>query len=93
MRFIDRQGIPEALVPNRAAGDYGHGSPEEADKDKGRKGKEEDEEDEEEEAEEDKASALGCSEDDGFKEYLLVFKDYLFLSVGTDRTFEICMLM
>lgn len=53
----------------------------------------EEEEEEEEKAGEDKASALGCSEDDGFKEYLLVFKDYLFLSVGTDRTFEICMLM
>ena len=63
----------------------------------GKEDEEEDEEDnekdEEEEAEEDKASALGCSEDDGFKEYLLVFKDYLFLSVGTDRTFEICMRM
>ena len=45
------------------------------------------------EEEEDKASALGCSEDDGFEEDLLVFRDYSFLSIGTDRTFEMYILM
>ena len=43
--------------------------------------------------EEDKASALGCSEDDGFEEDMLAFKDYSFLFISTDRTFEMYMLM
>ena len=30
----------------------------------------------------------GCSEDDRFETDVQISKDYLFLSVGTDRTFE-----
>ncbi len=81
MSFFDRQGIPEALVRNRGASDYGHR--EEDDKRKDREGKEEDEEDEE-----DKDSVSGCSEDDGFEDDVQILKNYSFLSVGTDRTFE-----
>ena len=77
MSFFDRQGIPEDLVRNRAASDYGRESLEEADKHKDGEGKEED----------DKASTSVCSEDDGFEEDLLVLRDYSFLSVGTDGSF------
>ena len=78
MSFFDRQGIPEALVRNRAASDYGHG--EEDDTRKDREG--------EEDEEEDKDSVSGCSEDDGFEDDVQILRNYSFLSVGTDRTFE-----
>ena len=77
MSFFDRQGIPEALVRKRAQSGNGHDSQEERDEHDGR---------EEEEGSEDNASE--CSEDDGFEDDVQTLKDYSFLSVGTDRTFE-----
>ncbi|KAL2053415.1 hypothetical protein ABVK25_006409 [Lepraria finkii] len=75
MSFFDRQGIPEALVRKRARN--GHGSQEERDEYDGR---------EEEEDNEDTASE--CSEDDGFEDDVQTLRDYSFLSVSTDGTFE-----
>lgn len=82
MSFFDRQGIPEALVRKRAESGNGHGSQEELDERDGR----EEEEEEEEEDNEDNVSE--CSEDDGFEDDVQTLRDYSFLSVGTDRTFE-----
>ena len=100
MSFFDRQGIPEALVRNRAESDYGHRD--EDDKRKDREGKEEEEEEEEEDEEEDdeeddededegqegEDSLSGCSEDDGFEDDVQLLRNYSLISVGTDRTFE-----
>ena len=77
MSFFDRQGIPEVLVQNRAEIGNGHRSQEKPDEYDGR---------EEEEDNEDNASE--CSEDDGFEDDVQTLRDYSFLSVSTDRTFE-----
>jgi hypothetical protein len=77
MSFFDRQGISEALVRKRAESGNGHGSQEERDEHNGR---------EEEEDNEDDASK--CSKDDRFEDDVQTLRDYSFLSVGTDRTFE-----
>lgn len=76
MSFFDRQGIPEALVRNRAADEHGHRSLKEVDKRKDGKGKVED------------VSASECSENDGFEDDIQILMNYSFLSVGTDLTFE-----
>ncbi|MCJ1383790.1 hypothetical protein MMC17_006904 [Xylographa soralifera] len=86
MSFLDRQGIPEALVRNRAANEHGHRSLEGDDKYKDRKRKRETTEEEEEDEEEDSLS--GCSEDDGFEDDVQILRNYSFLSIGTGRTFE-----
>lgn len=78
MSFFDRQGIPEALVRNRAASGHGHRSLEEKNKHKDGEGKREKEE------EEDKDSVSECSEDDGFEDDIQILRNYSFLSVGTD---------
>ncbi len=95
MSFFDRQGIPEALVRNRAASEHSHGSLEENDKHTDGEGtreregeREEEEKEEDEEDEEDKDSVSGCSEDNGFEDDVQTLRNYSFLSVGTDRTFE-----
>ena len=85
MSFFDRQGIPEALVRNRAGSDYGHREEDHKRKDSGG---EEEEKEEEEEEEEDDDSVSGCSEDDGFEDDVQILRNYSFISVGTDRTFE-----
>ena len=77
MSFFDRQGIPEALVQKRAEIENGHRSQEKPDEYDGR---------EEEEDNEDNTSE--CSKDDGFQDDVQTLRDYSFLSVGTDRTFE-----
>ena len=97
MSFFDRQGIPEALVRKRAASNYDHR--EEDPKRKDKTGEEErqegegegegdEEKEEDEEEEEDNDSVSGCSEDDGFEDDVQTLRNYLFLSVGADRTFE-----
>ena len=77
MSFFDRQGIPEVLIRNRAEIGNGHRSQEKPDKHDGR---------EEEEDNEDNTSE--CTENDGFEDDVQTLRDYSFLSVGTDRTFE-----
>ena len=77
MSFFDRQGIPEVLVQNRAETRNGHRSQEKPD---------EYDDTEEEEDREDNASEY--SEDDGFEDDVQTLRDYSFLSVGKDRTFE-----
>lgn len=77
MSFFDRQGIPEALVRKRAEIENDHRSQEKPDEYDGR---------EEEEDNEDNTSE--CSKDDGFQDNVQTLRDYSFLSVGTDRTFE-----
>ena len=79
MSFFDRQGIPEALVRKRSESENGHGSQEERDKLN---------EEEEEEEEEDKDDASEYSKDDRFEDDLQTLRDYSFVSVGTDGTFE-----
>ncbi len=77
MSFFDRQGIPEVLVRNRAEIGNGHRSQEDRDEHDGR---------EEEEDNEDNASEH--SKDDGFEDDVQTLKDYSFLSISTDGTFE-----
>ena len=78
MSFFDRQGIPEALVRKRAESGNGHGSQEECDEYNSSREEEEDNED----------NTSECSDDDGFEDDVQTLRDYSFLSVGTDRTFE-----
>lgn len=80
MSFFDRQGIPEVLVRNRADIWNGQGSQEEPDEHDGR------EEEMKNEGNEDNPSK--CTEDDGFEDDVQTLRDYSFLSVGTDGTFE-----
>jgi len=80
MSFFDRQGIPEALVRKRAESGDGHGSQEECDEYDSR------EKEEEEEDNEDNTSEY--SNDDGFEDDVQTLRDYSFLSVSIDRTFE-----
>ena len=80
MSFFDRQGIPETLVRNRAGSDYGHREEDHKRKDSGGE--------EEEEEEEDNVSVSVCSEDDGFEDDVQMLRNYSFISVSTDRTFE-----
>lgn len=81
MSFFDRQGIPEALVRKQAESGNGHGSQEERDEYNSSR-----EEEEEEEDNEDNTSEY--SDDDGFEDDVQTLRDYSFLSVSTDRTFE-----
>ena len=81
MSFFDRQGIPETLVRTRAASEHDHGNPEGNDKHtggKGIKGREEKEKD----------GVFRCSKDDGFEADVQTLRNYSFLSVRTQRTFE-----
>ena len=77
MSFFDRQGIPEVLVRNRDENRSGHISQKGANKHGGG---------EEEEDNEDNASE--SNEDDGFEEDVQILRNYSFLSVDTNRTFE-----
>ena len=65
------------MVRKRAEIENGHRSQEKPDEYDGR---------EEEEDNEDNTSE--CSKDDGFEDDVQTLRDYSFLSVGTDRTFE-----
>ncbi|KAL6717746.1 hypothetical protein ACLMJK_003831 [Lecanora helva] len=75
--FFDRQGIPEVLVRNRA--EIRNNDRSQEDRDKYNSG-------EDEENSEDSVSER--SEDDGFEDDVQILRDYSFLSVGTDGTFE-----
>ena len=77
MSFFDRQGIPEALIRNRAGSDYGDREQDHKRKDSGG-----------EEEEEDNVSVSVCSEDDGLEDDVQMLRNYSFISVSTDRTFE-----
>jgi len=77
MSFFDRQGIPEALVRKRVEGENGLRNQEERD-----------EHDSRDKEENDEDGASECSEDDGFEDDVQTLRDYSFLSVGADRTFE-----
>jgi len=77
MSFFDRQGIPEVLVRNRTEIGNGHRSQEKPDEHDGK-----------EEEEDNKDNASECSEDDGFEDDVQILRNYSFLSVGTDGTFE-----
>ena len=81
MSFFDRQGILEALVRKQAESGNGHGSQEEREEHNGRE--------EEEENEDKEYNSSECSEDDRFEDDVQILRDYSFLSVSTDRTFEI----
>ena len=81
MSFFDRQGIPEALVRKRAESGNRHRSQEERDK--------YDNIEEEEGNKDNEDNTSEYSEDDGFDDDVQTLRDYSFLSVGTDRTFEI----
>ncbi len=82
MTFFDRQGIPEALVRKRAESRNGHESQEERDEHDGR------EEEEEEEEEEDNKDSASERSEDGFEDDVQILRDYSFLSISTDQTFE-----
>ncbi|KAL9123557.1 MAG: hypothetical protein Q9217_007018 [Psora testacea] len=84
MSFFDRQSILEVLVRNRGEIGKSGKSQEDGDEHDGR----EDEEDSEDNGDnEDKASE--GSKDDGFEDDVQMLRDYSFLSVGTDGTFEL----
>ncbi len=78
MSFFDRQGIPESLVRNRAQTGGGCGSQSQLDQDKERENGEESDEN----------SMSDSSEDDGFEDDVQVLRNYSFISIDTDRTFE-----
>lgn len=82
MSFFDRQGIPEVLVQNRAEIGNGH-----------RSQKKPDEYDDKEEEEDNEDNASEYSKNDGFENDVQTLRDYSFLSVGKDRTFEMHGLM
>ncbi|KAI4208785.1 MAG: hypothetical protein LQ351_008185, partial [Letrouitia transgressa] len=77
MSFFDRQGIPEVLLRKRAESGIGDGSQEERDEYDGR-----------EEKKDDNDNISECSEDDGFEDDVQVLRNYSFVSVETNRTFE-----
>ncbi|KAI4251755.1 MAG: hypothetical protein L6R42_008244, partial [Xanthoria sp. 1 TBL-2021] len=76
MSFFDRQGIPEALLRTRAGSGNGHGSQEERD-----------EHDIEEKGEDDNDRVSECS-DDEFEDDMQILRDYSFVSIDTNQTFE-----
>jgi len=78
MSFFDRQGIPESLVRNRAQTGGGCGSQSQLDQDKERENGEESGEN----------SISDSSEDDGFEDDIQVLRNYSFISIDTDGTFE-----
>ena len=82
MSFFDRQGIPEALVRNRAGS--GGGSDHERQEQLNEYNDEEDEE--EEDRDEDDASRR--SEDDSFEDDVQTLRNHSFVTVGTDGAFE-----
>jgi len=77
MSFFDRQGIPEVLVRNRIEIGNSHRSQEKPDEHDGK-----------EEEEDNKDNASECSEDDGFEDDVQILRNYSFLFVGTNGTFE-----
>ena len=77
MSFFDRQDIPEVLIRNRAVIRDSHRS---------QKNQDEYKSGQEEENSEDSASKR--SEDDGFEDDVQTLRDYSFLSISTDETFE-----
>ena len=82
MSFFDRQGILEALVRKRAEIGDSHRSQEQRDEYNSRV-----------EEEDDKNNASEHNEDEGFEDDIQILKNYLFLSIGTDRTFEMHVLV
>ena len=74
MSFFDRQGIPEALVRNQAETGNDHRSREEPYK--------------EDEKEDDEDSASNPDKDDRFEDDVDILRNYSFISIETDRTFE-----
>ena len=74
LSFFDRQGIPEALVRNRADTGNSHRSYERPDK-------EDDKEDNEDRTSE-------SSKDDGFEDDIQILRNYSFISIDTDGNFE-----
>ncbi|KAL8944298.1 MAG: hypothetical protein Q9211_000638 [Gyalolechia sp. 1 TL-2023] len=78
MSFFDRQGIPEVLLRKRAgSGDSDDGNREERDKHNDR---------DEEKDNDDNVSE--CSQDDGFEDDVQVLRNYSFVSVDANQTFE-----
>ncbi|KAL9629015.1 MAG: hypothetical protein Q9164_007057, partial [Protoblastenia rupestris] len=73
MSFFDRQGIPEALVLKQTEGGNGGGSPEVSD---------------ESNEEENGDSASESSEENEFEDDVQILRDYAFISIDTDGTFE-----
>ena len=73
MSFFDRQGIPKALIRAQAENRDGHRSQEKLHNN-------------DEEEDEDRASDL--SEDEEFEDDLQVLRNYSFISIDTDLTFE-----
>ena len=78
MSFFDRQGIPEALVQNRAEIGNGHERQEELDECSDREEEEGDNNDD----------ISGYNEDDGLEDDVQTLRNYSFVSVDTDRTFK-----
>ncbi|KAL9023934.1 MAG: hypothetical protein Q9196_006874, partial [Gyalolechia fulgens] len=77
MSFFDRQGIPEVLLRKRAESGNGDGSREERDEHNGR----DDEKDTD-------GNVSECSQDDGFEDDVQVLRNYSFVSVDANQTFE-----
>ena len=77
MSFFDRQGIPEVLVRKRAEIENNHRGQEKFGK-----------HDDREEEEDDEDNKSKCSENDGFEDDVQILRNYSFLSVDTNRIFE-----
>lgn len=95
MSFFDQQDILEALVRNRVASEHSHGSLKENDKHTNEKEtrerkreREEKKKKKDEKDEENKDSVLGCNENNEFEDDVQTLRNYSFLFVDTNRTFE-----
>ncbi|KAL8831573.1 MAG: hypothetical protein Q9191_000782 [Dirinaria sp. TL-2023a] len=80
MSFFDRQGIPETLIRKRTEIGNGHRSQEERD---------EHDSEEEENKKDNKDDVSESNEEDEFEDDVQMLRNYLFLSINIDRTFEI----
>lgn len=86
MSFLDRQGIPEALIRVQPASEHGHRSLKENEEHRDGEEKRQRDVKEDGKEEENGDSVLGQSEDDGFSTDILTLRNYSFLSAGTDQT-------
>lgn len=78
MSFFDPQGIPESLLRNRSQSEDNCESQNQLDRDKERESGEASRE----------KSMLDFRKDDGFKEDVQVLRDYSFISIDTNQSFE-----
>ena len=84
MSFFDRQGIPEDLIRKQIADEQSDKVVEDLNRDRDAM----EDEDDEKSVDDESDSLSRSTEDDGFEDDVQILRDYSFLSVNTDSTFE-----